>query len=152
VSTATTYRHAALGFELELPEGVAAVDDVPGIALVARPRENPEPRTFRPSLTVVAEELARDSTLEGYAGASLRDQQRLLRAHRVLDLATTRLGERPAVRSLAHHHADGEAVTIEQWRLLDGRLGFVLTASCATLDFAELGPSLAATAETFRLP
>jgi hypothetical protein len=152
VTAATTYRHPELGFELALPDGVAASDDVPGIALLLRPREDPEPPTFRPSLTVVAEELAGDSTLEGYAGASLRDQHRLLRSHHLLDVVTTSLGPRPAVRSLAHHNVDGEAVTIEQWRLLDGRLGYVLTASCATLDFGELGESLASTAESFRLP
>ena len=50
-----TYRHAELGFTIELPPGIEVHEDLPHVALLAVERSDVVPEgTFRASLSVVA--------------------------------------------------------------------------------------------------
>lgn len=152
MTVATAFRHPELGFELTVPEGVQLSTELPGIALAVRDGDDAPAGAFRPTLTVTAEEVGPHTELDDYVAVSLATQERLLRAPRLLDREPAEVAGRPGVRTLVHHNQDGEAVVVEQWRVRDGDLGYVISATCAALEFGELGEALAAVATTFRLP
>jgi predicted Zn-dependent protease len=131
-----TYTHPALGFRLELPEGYEVRTDAGALAMIAV-EPGPAPASgFRANLVVTVEEVAAGTAVEDYTESSLRGQQELLSAHRLIDSEVTDV--RAATRTLAHHAQDALAVTIEQWRVVARTLAYTVTASCATLDYAAV--------------
>lgn len=143
------YRHPSLGFTLELPAGAEVLPDVPGAALVAAEPLH-EQVAFRANLVVTVEEGQPSwDSLEAYTDASLATQAEVLIAFRLIDRAAATLRGGEAARTLGHHDVDGQAVTIEQWRLLSAGRGYTLTGSCWTLDYDSLTDAFTTSAETF---
>jgi hypothetical protein len=141
------YRHPELGFELELPKGIEVREDMDGLALVAV--EPGEPSSgFRANLVVTIEEVGPGTAVESYTEASLRSQGELLYGHRLIDFEMTEVSRRPATRTLAHHAQEHLAITIEQWRLVEGAHAYTVTASCATLDYATVADGFREAAES----
>lgn len=143
------FRHPTLGFSIELPPAAEVLDDVPGTALVAA--EPPDPEVaFRANLVVTIEELAPAiDHVETYTDASLAFQATELASFRLIDREPITLAGSGATRTLAHHDVDGQAVTLEQWRLLSAARGYTVTASCWALDYDSLADAFTASAETF---
>ena len=97
------------------------------------------------------EEISDGTGVELYTEAALPAQGDMLSAHRVIDLEATQVGAVPATRALAHHAQERLAITIEQWRLVEGPLAFTVTCSCATLDYAVLADGFREAAESLVL-
>ena len=108
-----------------------------------------EEGSFRTNLVITVDEVETDDP-EVYTDHALAAQQRELRAFQLLDRVEETLGGMPATRTLAHHDAEGWAVTLEQWRVLHERRAYTVTASAATLDYDAVADALTAAAESFR--
>jgi hypothetical protein len=146
--TLERFAHPQLGFTLDLPPGVEiAIDVPPGIALVARATDRAA--AFRANLTVVAEQVAPDTDLDAYVAGSLAEQARVLEAWHLIDVASATVADRAAVRTLGHHVFDGMGIVVEQWRVRDADLGWVLAASSEALLWRASAEVLAACAESF---
>jgi hypothetical protein len=141
-----SYRHPELGFTIAFPPGSEIDGDVPGTAVVAYDAgvEN----GFRTNLVVTVDDGAED--VETFTDAGLEAMGSALKAFQLLDRESTTLGDAPATRTLAHHDHQGWAVTLEQWRVVDGGRGYTVTASAATLDYDAVADALAEAAESFR--
>lgn len=140
------YRHPELGFTIAFPPGSEVDEDVPGTAVVAYDAGVED--GFRTNLVVTVDDGAGD--VEAFTDAGLEALPPALRAFQLLDRASTTLGGAPATRTLVHHDAQGWAVTLEQWRVVDGGRGYTITASAATLDYDAVADALAEAAESFR--
>lgn len=147
------YRHAGLGFTIDLPAGIEVHEDVPHVALLAVEQAAVVPEgTFRASLSVIAEDGPEGLDLAGYAEGSLHQEAGALEDFRLLDREAVEIGGVPAVRTLVHHTGGPElAVVVEQWRLIARGLGWVLSASADAVSYADKGAIMAACAETFRV-
>jgi hypothetical protein len=141
------YRHPELGFELAVPDGSELHDDMDGMALVAVEPKEPS-SGFRANLVVTVEEVGAGIAVETYTEASLRSQGELLYGHRLIDLEPLTVGGRPAIRTLAHHAQKHLAITVEQWRLVEGPHAYTVTCSCATLDYATVADGFREAAES----
>ena len=129
--------------------------DVPGdadsVALIAAAPQRPQP-SFRPNLVLAYGTEAPDfADVDEFAEAAIEDQADTLSDFLVLDRERTELAGLPCIRTLAHYDADSWSVVADQWRLLGPSGGIELTASCRTLEFAELAPIVAASAATLRV-
>jgi hypothetical protein len=147
------YRHADLGFTIELPPGIEVHEDLPHVALLAVERSDVVPEgTFRASLSVVAEDGPEGLDLDGYVAGSLERETAAMNDLRLLDRDEFELGGVPVVRTLAHYRG-GEtlAVALEQWRLIARGIGWVITSSSDAISFADKGEIMAECAETFRV-
>jgi hypothetical protein len=140
------YRDPELGFTIAFPQGSEVDRDVPGTAVVAYDAGVED--AFRTNLVITVDDGAAD--VEAYTDAGLEAMASALRAFQLLDRASTTLGGEPATRTLAHHDAQGWAVTVEQWRVVHGGRGYTITASSATLDYDAVADTLAEAAESFR--
>jgi hypothetical protein len=136
-------------FRLEAPAGWEPVPGVEGVALALREPDEPT-SGFRANVTVTAERAAA-ADVEGYTDGALATQDELLDSHRTIDRSADRLGELACTRTLGHHDHSGHAVVIGQWRVVDGGVGWTVTASCAALDYAALADELDACGASFRL-
>lgn len=142
--------HSRLGFAVELPEGSEVREDTDGVALLAL--EPVRDAGFRSNLAITVDALEPDVPLDRYTDAALELQDRTLHDFVLLDRGHALVGGRPATRTLAHHDLDGLALCIEQWRLVDGRDGWTVTATAWALDYDEVADALAAGAESLELP
>ncbi len=142
------FHHPSLGFSLELPPGTEVLDGFPAAALVAAEPFDPA-AAFRANLVVTVEELVGADSVGAYTDASLAVQAAALVDFRLIDREPVTVGEDEGTRTLAHHDVDGQAVVLEQWRLIAGNRGYTLTASCWTLDYDVLADVFATSAETF---
>lgn len=143
-----TYRHGSAGFTLPLPANWERTEDERGIALIAAEPER-EP-WFRTNVVVTIEHLAEGLDLAGWQDTAGAQLARSLADYLLLDLEDTELGGRPAVRRLAHHATEVGAVTCEQWTLVEGRLGYSLTASVGTLEYADRADLFGQMAQQFQ--
>ena len=144
------YTHPELGFTMQLPAGIEIGEEVPGVALLARTVEEAAISPFRANLTVVAERLPAGTDAEGYTDQSLAAQEPLLESYYLIDRAPAVVGGRPATRTLGHHAFQAHAVALEQWRVVDGDTGYVISASCEALEYDSVADGFAACAESFR--
>jgi hypothetical protein len=153
-ATLVTHRHGKLGFEIDLPAGAEIDEATPGVALIAAERtEALGPGDFRPNFTVVAEELPEPLDLAAYVATSLASQAEALEGFRLLDREEVEIAGRPAVRTLCHHRlGDAFAVVAEQWRLVDGTRGWVLTGSSDALGYDQVADVMAQAATSLVLP
>jgi hypothetical protein len=140
------YGHPQLGFTIAFPPGSEIDEHVPGTAVVAYDAGVDE--GFRTNIVVTVDDGADD--VEAFTDAGLDALPSALRAFQLLDRTSTTLGGAAATRTLSHHDAQGWAVTLEQWRVVDGGRGYTLTASAATLDYDAVADALATAAESFR--
>ncbi len=139
------YRHAGLGFAVDLPDGMEVVVELPPTVALEPGRA----WSFQPSCLVTAEPRPQGLDLEAWVDAGWQIQEGRLAAARLLDRQPTELVGAPAVRTLCHHVVRGHAVTLEQWWLLDSTRGWALCASCATLDYDRVADSFGRLASTF---
>jgi hypothetical protein len=144
------YRHPELGFELALPDGSELHDDMDGMAIVAVEPNEPS-SGFRANLVVTVEEVGVGTSVQSYTEVSLRSQGELLFGHRLIDLEPLTIDARPATRTLAHHAQEHRAITIEQWRVVEGTHAYTVTCSCATLDYATVADGFREAAESLVL-
>ena len=142
------YRHPELGFGLALPEGARVALELPPVALLHPERD----WEFQPAFAVTAEPEAAETVLEDWVAAALGGQARELLGFRALDRGPDRIGGVPATRTLAHYLRGDHAVTLEQWWLSAEGRRWVLSASCATLDFDELADRFEELARGFEPP
>jgi hypothetical protein len=145
------HRHSVAGFELPLPVGWERTEDVGGVALVAvePPRDDPH---LRANVVVTLERVAED-TLATWADRSLDALGESLVELRLLDVEDTEIGGRAARRALSHYrHEEVGGVNLEQWLVLGGGLGCVVSCSTAALEYDDLFDLMHAVAEGLRLP
>jgi DNA primase len=133
-----TYRHPSAAFELPLPAGWEHAEDVDGCALIAVEPARDDPH-FRANVVVTIERLGRDAELEPWAERSLDALRASLERLRVIDLDTTEISGLPARRALTHYvHGQFGGINLEQWSLVHGGLGFVVSCSTAALGYDDL--------------
>lgn len=147
------YRHADLGFTIELPAGIEVHEDLPHVALLAVEQFGVVPDgTFRASLSVIAEDGPEGLDLEGYVAGSLEREVAAFDDLRLLDRDEYELGGVPVVRTLAHYRGgEALAVALEQWRLIARGMGWVISSTSDAISFADKGEIMAECAETFRV-
>jgi hypothetical protein len=146
-----TYRHPSGLFELPLPPGWERNENIEGCALVAvePPRDDPH---FRANVVVTIEQLPEDAELEGWAGRSLDALRESLNRLRVIDLDATDIDGLPGRRALTHYlHGQFGGVNLEQWSLVHGGQGFVVSCSTAALEYDDLWLLTNTVAEGLRL-
>ncbi|HMJ95545.1 MAG TPA: hypothetical protein VK486_06815 [Thermoleophilaceae bacterium] len=145
-----TYRHPSAGFELPLPRDWEQSENIHGCALVSiePPREDPH---FRPNVVVTVEALGADVELESWAESSLDALRESLDRLRVIDLDSVDIGDLPARRALTHYlHDRFGGVNLEQWSLVHGELGYVVSCSTGALEYDDLWWLTNAVAEGLR--
>jgi hypothetical protein len=147
-----TYRHPTAGFELPLPRDWERADNVQGCALVAAepPRDDPH---FRANVVVTIEPLPKGAALDAWADRSLEALRESLDRLRVVDVDAAEVGGLPARRALTHYlHGQFGGVNLEQWSLVHGELGFVVSCSTAALEYDDLWLLTNTIAEGLRVP
>jgi hypothetical protein len=132
------------------PTWTVRLDEPEGVALLGIETET-DPWGFRTNLVITVENLDRGTNLHSWQAGATKLLPEALTDFLLLDLQPANVGECPGLRRLAHHDADGRAVTMEQWATIDGDRGLTLTASVSTLAYAGLAGQLAAIAGTFRV-
>jgi hypothetical protein len=126
--------------ELELPDGFALRAQLPTVmAHVAREHD------FQPNVIVTAQPLSEATSVEAWVEANLAEQHGLLTAARLIDRERED-GSPPAERTLIHHVHGPHSVTLEQWWRHTAGRGYVVSASCATLDYDEFAEPFASLA------
>ena len=146
-----TYRHPTAGFELPLPRDWEQSENVHGCALVSvePPREDPH---FRANVVVTVEALGSGAELESWAESSLDALRESLDRLRVIDLESVEIDGLPARRALTHYlHDRFGGVNLEQWSLLHGGLGYVVSWSTAALEYDDLWSLTNSVAEGLRM-
>lgn len=135
-------------FSVAVPAGWDQyVPNDPGVRLVAL---EPEHGGFRSNIVIAAGDLG---------GMSLRDWQigtdgvlpRMLEDYLLLDLEHVLVGGHPGVRRLAHHAAEGQAVTMEQWAVVLDDVGWTLTATVPSLSYDVVTDEVARIAGAWRV-
>lgn len=104
---------------------------------------------FQPAFAITAEPLDGGLGLEAWVDSGWELQRDRLVAPWLIDSQPAQAGDHPALRTLGHHSVGDHAVTLEQWWILGSDRGWVLSASCATLDYAELAGAFEGLASSF---
>jgi hypothetical protein len=126
--------------DLELPAGFALQAELPTVIVhVAREHD------FQPNVIVTAQPVPEETSVEGWVEANLAEQRGLLTAARLIDRERED-GSRRAERTLIHHVHGPHSVTLEQWWRRTAGRGYVVSASCATLDYDEFAEPFASLA------
>jgi hypothetical protein len=144
-----TYRHPTAAFELPLPAGWERSENVHGCALIAvePPRDDPH---FRANVVVTVERL--ETELEGWAERSLDALRDSLDRLRVIDLDSVEVSGLSARRALTHYlHDSYGGVNLEQWSLVHGGFGYVVSCSTAALEYDDLWALTNGVAEGLRV-
>lgn len=146
------YRHPATGFHIPLPEDWERAEDARGVALIAvEPDRGP---WFRANAVVTIDRLTAPADLASWQDGSLALMREALAEFRLLDVEDTEIAGQPARRTLAHHRVETEltvnAVTLEQWALVVGHLGYTVSTSAASLEYHDLADRFAEMAHQFR--
>lgn len=139
------------GFSVDLPEAwEVRVDPRADVAVVAL---DPvvDDWGFRTNVLVTLDQLDRGLTLAAWQEGAERMLGEVLEEYLLLDLEDVHIGQRAGIRRLAHHNAEGRAITMEQWTVLDGRRGFTLTASVSTLAYPRVTATLARIGDSLRV-
>ena len=109
-----------------------------------------ERRTFAPNVLITAAVLTTE-TPEEWLERSLEQQLSALPGARLIDRWPA-AGPLGAMRTLVDHAAEGRPVALEQWWVAAGGRGWVLSASCAALDYDVLADDIAAIRASFAPP
>lgn len=140
--------HPSLGFSLTLPASARVAAEVPPVIFLGADRQWELPPSF---VVTVPGPSAAAGSLEEWVDRELGEQVA------ASGVASTRLLDRASsgpdgIRTLSSLLYRGRAVTLEQWwRRAEGR-GWIVSASCATLDYDELSDEIAALAASFEPP
>jgi hypothetical protein len=143
------YQHPTIGFTIALPAGWELIDDVPGVALIAM--EPARDGWFRSNVVVTVEHLAPGTELEQWAVAADGLLERALHRYLWLDDELVEIDGHRTRRTLSHHTMpENQAVTMEQWALVEGCSGYTLTASAGTIAYDVLADVFQEVAARFR--
>ena len=146
-----SYGHPTALFELPLPPDWERNENVHGCALVAvePPRDEPH---FRANVVVTVEPLGGDAELDSWTERSLDALRESLDRLRVIDLDSAEIGGLSARRALTHYlHDSFGGVNLEQWSLIHGEFGYVVSCSTAALEYDDLWSLTNAMAEGLRM-
>jgi hypothetical protein len=144
-----SYVHPTARFTIPLPTAWERSDAISGIALIAAAPESDG--RFRPSIVVTIERLGDGVSLRTWVVAAIESFPRHLAAYQVIDQEDTSMCGAPAHRILSHYAMGVRcAVTLEQWLLVQGTLGYTISMSVGTLDYASFAPTFDAVATGFR--
>lgn len=142
--TVVTYRHRR-GFGLSTPPGwevIEDLDDTVALALL----EPEAPAGFRANIVVTLETV--DDDIETWQQTIEEQLAQNLPQYTVID--RERVNDR-LIRRLGHYVADATGpVTMEQWATVRGMIGYVVTASVATLSYDSLTDLFTAVADSFQ--
>ena len=109
-----------------------------------------QPGRFRSNLVLTRDDLG-GLTFRDWQVASDQVLPRMLQDFVLVDLERLDLDGRPGGRRLAHHvDQAARALTMEQWFVADGDLGWTLTATVETLSYDALADALAEVAASWR--
>jgi hypothetical protein len=139
------YRHPELGFELTVPDGWRVLTDVPPVVL----GPGAERRAFAPNVVITAESGGGEPA-EQWLERALQQELELLEGAQLVDRWPPD-GPHGAVRTLVHHVTEGRPVALTQWWLTAGQRRWVVSASCAPLDYDMLADDVAAIGQSFTL-
>lgn len=153
------HRHEDPVFSLEIPDGAQIGPDTPALLTLVAP-DAETPLLFRPNLTITGERLAERLDPAEYVERSLADEAATLPGWYLIDREDTELSGRPALRTLATYLASAVpgsdlryelSVAVEQWRLLDEAVGWIVTVSSAATDFDAVADGWRVCVESFRV-
>lgn len=134
------------------PDGWEVVSDLPPGTLwaVREPTDAADPERFRANLVLTADDVGTLSFRDWQVGTD-ELLPRMLDDFLLVDLERLSVDGLPGGRRLAHHAGPaGEALTMEQWFVLDESRGHTLTATVETWRYDELADVCAAVARAWR--
>lgn len=142
------YRHTRVGFTLSLPpDWEQWTDPYEGVALAAVVPDGGD--GIRTNVVVTLDEVSEmDLAVWQFSTGQMLERQ--LTEFVLLDDEYVEIGGRAAMRRLAHHTVNEDAVTMEQWAVLDQGVGYTLTASANPWVYDQVADLLAAIAAGFR--
>lgn len=148
------HRHPEPPFSIDLPDDVE-LDVSPGMLLVARDPNGQSP--FRANLTIVAEQLPPGA--ETSMDAGLEQAARSIPGWRLIDRTETTIADLQGERALATYLVTPESgfdlgrpvsITLEQWRVIDGDIAWVVSCSCDTAEYWQASDTWTRSAESLR--
>lgn len=143
-SSGWRYEHAAQDFTVDLPTDARLVSDLPPLfALDGRARDHV------PAIAVTSEPLDAGRSLEDWVDSALANQGRQFRAARLIDRERDSGDSPQRERTLSSVVDGGRGLTVAQWWQRGRDRGWMLTASCATLDYGALAEAFEAIGESF---
>lgn len=147
--TLAPYRHPTLGFTIPLPTAWERLENTAGAAVIAV--EPAHDGWFRANVVVTAEKLPGDMGLPAWSDAAATLLPESLVRYWPIHAADVTLAGRPARHTVGHHTVEEKfAVTMTQWALVAGGLGYTVTGSVGTLDHDQFADPLALMAAGFR--
>jgi hypothetical protein len=146
------HTHQDPPFAIELPDDVE-LGAAEGTLLVARDPNGQSP--FRANLTVVAEQLPPGYDHAAYMDAGIEQAERSLPGWRLIDRTETGQGERTLATYLITPETGFDlgrpvSVTLEQWRVIDGDIAWIVSCSCDTAEYWQASDTWARCAESLR--
>jgi hypothetical protein len=149
MSVLEVYRHSVMGFEIPIPAGWEVTEKVQGTALVAvePPRAEPHLRAS----AVVTVELLGDDAVRAWEQRSVAALQDSFNRLRMIDDERVTIDGHDARRVLSHYvHGQFGGVCLDQWMLVTGGAGFVVSCTTAALEYDDLWDLMATVAEGLR--
>lgn len=142
------YQHPRFGFILSLPaDWEQWTDSHEGVALISIVPQAED--GFRTNVVVTLEQVSEmDLAVWQFSTGQLLERE--LMEFVLLDEEYVEIGGRTVVRRLGHHTVGEDAVTMEQWALLDQGVGYTLTASVDTQVYDHVAELLTTIADGFR--
>lgn len=131
----------AAGVALDVPAGWEVDEDIPRTLLLAS--EPPvDEGLVRRNLVVTVDDVTREEMADLDAFTAHRREQLagVVPTLQVIDVEGTRVGSHPAVRQLCHHVTEGLSMTLEQWLVDAGDRLVTLSATCGTVEYADMAP------------
>lgn len=142
------YRHPRFEFSIPIPSGWELLEDLRDD--VAMAVIEPGSIGFRANAVVTVEPVTLD--LDAWQTAADEQLPQQLPNYVLLDRENLQWDGRDVVRRLGHHvAADTGSVTMEQWAVTDGAIGYTLTTSVGTLSYDSLADTFADMAAEFRV-
>jgi hypothetical protein len=149
MSVLEVYHHSVMGFEIPIPAGWEVTEKVQGTALVAvePPRAEPHLRAS----AVVTVELLGDDAVRAWEQRSVAALQDSFNRLRMIDDERVTIDGHDARRVLSHYvHGQFGGVCLDQWMLVTGGAGFVVSCTTAALEYDDLWDLMATVAEGLR--
>lgn len=150
MSVLEVYQHSVMGFEIPIPAGWEVTEKVQGTALVAVEPPRAEPH-LRASAVVTVELLGDDADVTAWEERSVTALQDSFNRLRIIDDERVTIDGHHARRVLSHYvHGQFGGVCLDQWMLVTGGAGFVVSCTTAALEYDDLWDLMATVAEGLR--
>lgn len=126
------------------PDWMASVGPHAHVPLVVM---GPQTDGFHPNLVLTSETVSH-ADLGRWSQAAVDGLRQQLSTYQLLDLTGDVIDEQPAVMRLATYALDDRPLTNLQWAWITDGLGWTLTATCLSGDFAVMAEPFAAMAHS----